>query len=97
MVVICSWQSAKTQPGAQIDLLLDRNDGIINLCEMKYTQGPFILNDAELQELYRKRDVFRTETNSKKALHLTLVTASDVHSTSSAGEIQALIPLDSLF
>ena len=40
--------SGKTiQKGAQIDLLIDRNDDTINLCEMKYTNAPYTITEEE--------------------------------------------------
>ncbi len=42
-----AWRSETSDPGAQIDLLIDRKDGIINLCEMKYTDGAFEVDKSE--------------------------------------------------
>ena len=38
----------------QIDLLIDRRDHVINLCEVKFTQQPFILNKQYKEELEKK-------------------------------------------
>lgn len=94
---VCSWRSEKTEYGAQIDLVLDRNDGIINLCEMKFTQAPFALNDTEIQELVRKRDVFREETGTRKALHITLIASSGTKNGVAYSEIPVMLTVDSLF
>ena len=94
---ICCWKSSRHTPGAQIDLLLDRNDGIIDLCEMKFTQEAFALDNDEINELCRKRELFRDETKTRKALHITLVTANGINSATTSSEIQAVISLDNLF
>ena len=94
---VCCWRSSKHTPGAQIDLLLDRNDGIINLCEMKFTQDAFPLSNAEISELCRKREIFRKESKTKKAIHITLVTASGTSDNVTSSEIQTVLSLDSLF
>ena len=94
---VCCWRSSKNTPGVQIDLLLDRNDGIIDLCEMKFTQDAFALNDAEISELCRKRDMFRDETKTRKAIHIALVSASGIKEGTTTSEIQNVISLDSLF
>jgi predicted AAA+ superfamily ATPase len=70
------WRITRTtdHPGAQIDLVIDRADGVVNLCEMKYTTGDFALTSASARALREQRELFRAETMTKSALHLTLVT-----------------------
>ena len=94
---VCSWRSQKSQPGAQIDLVLDRNDGIINLCEMKFTQRTFVMTDEEIQELLRKREVLRAETQTRKALHITLISSSGANDRSTYSEMPVTLTVDSLF
>ena len=60
--------------GAQIDLLFDRDDGVINLCELKYSESPFRVDKAYARELHHKIEAFREITAAKKQLFLTLVT-----------------------
>lgn len=79
-----AWKSKTSSPGAQIDLLIDRKDGIINLCEMKYSDQAFLIDSAYENQLKNKIEVFRTESKTKKAIHLTMVTSGgltrNVHS-----------------
>ena len=70
----CSWRSEAVEPGAQVDLLIDRRDGIINLCEMKYSEGEYAMSAAEERAIRNRLVAFRTETGTKKAVHPTLVT-----------------------
>jgi len=60
--------------GAQIDLLFDRPDGVINVCEIKYAQEEFRLTKSYAKELVNKVDVFKHRTKTKKEVVLTLVT-----------------------
>ena len=83
--------------GAQIDLVLDRRDQVINLCEMKYSLKPYDITPIYLQKLLDRRETFREATNTNKALHLTLVTASGQKKDAQAGMIQSEIVLDNLF
>ena len=74
-VEVYAWRqqgTAPEHPGVQIDLLLDRKDGIINLCEMKYTSGEYTLDNAELERLINRRETFRTACGIRKSIHLTL-------------------------
>ena len=71
---LCAWTSDHHNPGAQIDLLIDRADGVVSVCEMKYAQGPYTLSAADARSLRNKLAAFEAEGKTKKALHLTLVT-----------------------
>ena len=42
-----SWRSKESSEGAQIDMLIERADRVINLCEMKYSIYPYALDKAE--------------------------------------------------
>ena len=98
---VYSWQQKadkeKGIEGAQIDLILDRRDQIVNLCEMKYSLNAYDITPAYLQKLTERREVFRQATSTKKALHLTLVTTSGVKPNAQAGMIQSEVTLDDLF
>jgi uncharacterized protein len=60
--------------GAQIDLLFDRADGIISLCEIKFSTQPFSVDKAYARELKNKLDVFQSITKTRKDLQLVLIT-----------------------
>ena len=64
--------------GAQIDLVIDRKDAAINLCEMKFSESEFVVDKRYADHLRRKRDVFRSVTGTRKALFTTLVTTFGV-------------------
>ena len=76
-----AWKSKKTTPGVQIDLLIDRKDDVINVCEIKYTQEPFSIDASYEKSLIRKLETFRKETSTKKALMLTMVTLEGLKQT----------------
>ncbi len=59
--------------GAQVDLLFDRRDCVLNLLEMKFSAEPFVVTKAYARELKRKLEVFETRTRTKKRVVLTLV------------------------
>jgi AAA+ ATPase superfamily predicted ATPase len=94
---ISAWRSKQSKPGAQIDLIISRDDGIINLCEMKFTEKPFAIDEKYDKELMLKRETFRDETKTNKALHMTMVTASGLTDGSYMGLVQSQVFLDDLF
>ena len=59
--------------GAQVDLLFDRRDAVINLCELKFSDGPFVVSKAYAKELKEKVQLFEQHTKTKKRVILTLV------------------------
>ncbi len=98
---VYSWQQKgdreKGVEGAQIDLVLDRRDQVVNLCEMKYSLSAYDITPAYLQRLVERREIFRLATHTPKALHLTFVTASGLKNNAQAGMIQSQVILDDLF
>lgn len=84
--------------GAQIDLLLDRKDFVINLCEMKYSESEFLIDKAYAADLENKRDVFKNRTKTKKSLFLTFVTTFGIKDNEYAKRlIQNSISINALF
>jgi AAA+ ATPase superfamily predicted ATPase len=66
------------QQGAQIDLVIDRADKCINLCEMKYSDSEFVVDKSYVEKLQNKKKIFREQTRTAKTLFTTLVTTYGV-------------------
>ena len=99
-VEVYAWRregSRPEDPGVQIDLLLDRKDGIINLCEMKYTDGEYVLDQEAVARLFNRREVFRRFCGIKKSIHLTLITSNGLCHNKYSGNIQSELTLADLF
>ena len=62
----------------QIDLLIDRPDGVINLCEMKWSGAPFVIDKRYAATLRERVEIFRRVTRTRKSLFLTFVTAHGI-------------------
>ncbi|MBU0489715.1 MAG: ATP-binding protein, partial [Bacteroidetes bacterium] len=69
-----SWIEKSKSNGAQIDLLIDRDDNVINLCEMKFHNTPFALDKKYALEVENKKNVFVAETHAKKSIFITFIT-----------------------
>lgn len=93
----CSGDESKNLRGVQIDLLIDRSDGIIDICEMKYSKEPYVISADYGRELQRKRDVLVEVTGTENAVHTIMVTTDGVVHNEEWGEIQAEVNLDNLF
>lgn len=83
--------------GAQVDLVIERNDAVTNLCEMKCTTDPFEITDEYDVRLRSRRDAFLAETGTRNAVHLTFVSASGLKRNANAFDIQSVVTLDDLF
>lgn len=83
--------------GVQIDLLIDRNDGVINLCEMKYAQDEYIIDSTEDERIRNRLSTFVRETGTKKAVHLTMITTYGLKKGGYADDIQCEVTMDDLF
>ncbi|CAM4170621.1 hypothetical protein SAMN06265348_105371 [Pedobacter westerhofensis] len=88
----------KADRGTQIDLVIDRGDSCINICEMKFSDRPFEISKAYAKELENKLAVFRDQTKTRKTLFLTMVTTYGLRNgTSFSGLVQKEIGMDMLF
>lgn len=90
---IGSWQyipiKKSGEEGAQIDLLFDRNDSVVTVCEMKYTIKPYQFTKEEAHSLNKKTEIFKKRTGITKQIHLVLVTNIPIQPTLYSEEIIA--------
>ncbi len=94
---VAAWRGEADGERAQIDLVIDRADGIVNLCEMKFGREPYSLDTEELRRLERRRWIFKTATGTRKSVHLTMVVAPELKRNAVAFDIQSVVSLDDLF
>lgn len=91
-----SWLSAGKE--AQIDLLIDRKDHVISICEIKFSQTPFLISKSYKAELEKKLAIFRNETKTSKSAFLTMITTfGTVENSNSLGLVQNQVTMDDLF
>ncbi len=69
-----SWKGMNMEYAAQIDLLIDRADNVINLCEIKFHQSEFTIDKAYADEIKRKTETFKDGTKTRKSLFVTFIT-----------------------
>ena len=91
-----SWR-AKTSPGAQIDLLIDRRDDVISVCEMKYAPDRFAISADYAKALRTKLEAFEREIHPRKALHLTMITMEGVARNAHSDIVQREVVAKELF
>lgn len=85
-------------PGAQIDLLIDRADNIINICEIKFSNAPYIITADYAKKIRNKLAAFSHKTKTKKALFPTMITTYGlVENKHSNSLIQSTVEMKELF
>lgn len=93
-----SWRSKEdTVPRAQIDLLIERVDRMINLCEVKYSSEYYVLTQKEKENILRRITSFKAETDCKKGIIPTLITTYGLNKGKHSDVIKASLCLDDLF
>lgn len=94
---IYSWTARNSNGGGQIDLLIDRGDKVINICEMKYADKQFEITKQYEDHLLERREMFRSAIRTTKTLHLTMVTTMGVKQNIHSGDVTNEILMDDLF
>lgn len=89
------WRSKEGK--AQIDLLFDRADRVVCVCEMKFSSSEFSVDKEYDAELRRKVDRFAEETRCRKSIQLALVTTYGLTRNSYSGQFHSAITMDALF
>ncbi|MCR5178858.1 MAG: AAA family ATPase [Lachnospiraceae bacterium] len=98
---VCAW-CCKADPdrglfGSQIDLLIVRQDRVINLCEIKYSGSDYTITEKTDRSIRNKIHDLITATGTRAAIHPTLITSYGLVENSYAGNIQNVITMDDLF
>lgn len=95
---VSSWRSALIKDGAQVDLVIDRRDGVVNLCEMKFSINTFAIDKHYDQQLHNKLEAFKVETGTTKSVYLVMVTSRGLQNNQYAAElVQKSLTLNDLF
>lgn len=83
--------------GTQIDLIFDRHDGVITLCEIKYTEQTFVIDKNYAEILRNKIAVYKTQSKTKKHINMALISANGMKDNSYSNMIDYVVTLDDFF
>ena len=92
-----SWRDPEPGSNLQIDLVIERNDNTIDLCEMKYTKQPFAIDKAYRQRLQDRRDAFVERTRTDKSVRLVMISSKGIKPNSHSHIIQRSLVLEDLW
>ena len=91
------WRSKQTDKNTQIDLVIERADHNINLCEMKFSTGMYAIDKDYEQKLRERMSIFLAETKTRSGLRMTMVTTYGVLPNKHSGIVNDEVLLDDLF
>jgi len=94
---IFSWFGKGEKRSVQIDLLIDRADKTINLCEMKFYGKPYQLTAKDEQDIEDKVLTFREITKTDKNIIVTMITSKGIERNEHSDVIQKELVLEDLF
>lgn len=83
--------------GAQIDLIIDRRDHAINLCEVKFVTAEFVISKDYALKMRNKTAAFTESTKTRKSIVPTMITTFGIKQNSYSSLIQQQVVLDDLF
>ena len=94
---IFSWFGKGDNRKAQIDMLIDRADMTINVCEMKYHNKPYALTAKDEEDIERKVNTLIEATGTDKSVIVTMITTKGIEKNEHSSCIQKELTLDDLF
>ena len=96
---ISAWviKGDETKAGGQVDLLIMRDDNIVNLCEMKFTSTPYSVDKEEEAKMLYRVDLLKESLSARQRPHLTLITTYGLISGKHSGKVQKVVTCDDLF
>ncbi|MCF8298471.1 MAG: ATP-binding protein, partial [Saprospiraceae bacterium] len=93
-----SWIYKSSSDGAQIDLLIDRDDNVINLCEMKFYNTEFTIDKKYANEIANKKSVFTRSTKTTKSIFVTFISSYGLNANEySRQHVQNDLTMEALF
>ena len=97
---VCSWRAKPTpqgEKGAQIDMLIDRADNMVNICEMKFSKTDYTVTQDDFHSMHHRAMLLEQALGKRKSINFTLITVNGVSHSGYWGEFQQIITADQLF
>ena len=96
---ISSWSKRKNndENGLQIDMLIIRKDNVINMCEIKFYDNEFVVNESYYRTLKARKQTLRDNVSPKYSIQGTLITTQGLKFNAYSGEFIHCVTIDDLF
>ena len=83
--------------GVQIDLIIDRNDNVVNLCEMKFAGSEYTITKEEELKIRKRIEALKETLQKKQTIHLTMITTFGIAHGKHSGIVQKSVTIEDLF
>ena len=99
LTTVSSWSCPPSdgRPGAQVDLVLERDDRVVDLCEMKFSGEPVRFDRKAAENIRNKAERFVETTGTRHAVHTVVVTPVGLVRNSHSDDVQNVVTLAELF
>lgn len=95
---VYSWVTpADAAEKAQIDLIIQRADKVVNVCEMKFYDGVYTMKPKDHDDMVRRVRIFRDSRKIRAAIHPVLVTTVGLAHNKYSNIFQNVITISELF
>ena len=91
------WMSKSKDNKAQINLVLDRADNVVNLCEIKFSSRPYAIDKQYAERMQSRQWQFEEETKTRKSCQLVMITTYGLQNNQYVGMIQKSLTMEDLF
>lgn len=85
------------QQGTQVDLIIERNDNVVNMCEIKFYGNDFNVNKDFYKVIINRKELLSKELSPRAIIHNTLVTTYGLKYNEYSSIFDNVITLDDLF
>ncbi len=92
-----SMKGDESTNGTQIDMVIDRKDNVVNMCEMKFYNEDFSVSKAYHATLVHRQKLLSEHLSRRKAIHPTLITTYGLKYNEYSGDFPKVVTLDDLF
>ena len=92
-----SWRSVSQEEKAQIDLVIERADGMVNICEAKYSNGPYLISKDEFLRFQHRMALFQQQTAFRGGIIPTFITVDGLQRNAYAEHVLKIVRIDDLF
>ena len=94
---VWSVRGNEDEDGAQVDLVIDRKDHVIDLCEIKYSESEYLIDKGYDMTLRSRRESFREHTKTKKTVQIIFISTYGLKQNKYSGLVSGQVVLDDLF
>lgn len=85
------------EPGTQIDLIIERKDNVVNMCEIKFYSDEFVVDKNYDRTIRNRISLLAQELSPKMAIHSTLITTFGLRYNEYSGDFVNVIDMNALF